>query len=80
MKEILLIIPSLINLITPDPKMKDVRLERKELKLAKKNLRIAERMYKSIYKEFEKEGFTDEETALLDDLSKKIIDRKVSFI
>jgi ribosomal protein L19E len=80
MKEILLILPGLIRLITPDPDMKGIRLERKQLKLAKKNLRIAERMYKSIYKEFAKDGFTDEETALLDELKDKITQRKASFI
>lgn len=80
MKEILLIIPGLIKLITPDPQMKGIRLKRKELKLAKKNLRIAERMYKSIYKEFEKDGFDEEETTLLNELKDKITDRKASFI
>lgn len=80
MKEILLILPGLIKLITPNPDMKGIRLERKQLKLDKKNLRIAERMYKSIYKEFAKEGFTDEEQTLLDELKEKITQRKASFI
>lgn len=80
MKEILLIIPALIKLLTPDPKMDGIRLKRKELKLAKKNLRIAERMYKSIKKEFKKEGFDEEELILLEQLREKIISRKANLI
>ena len=80
MKEIFALLPALIKLITPNPEMKGVRLKRKELKLAKKNLRIAERMYKSIYKEFKKDGFDEQETELLNDLKRKITQRKADFI
>ena len=80
MKEIFALLPALIKLITPNPEMKGVRLKRKQLKLAKKNLRIAERMYKSIYKEFKKDGFDEQETELLNDLKRKITQRKADFI
>lgn len=75
-----MLLPGLISLITPDPTMKDVRLKKKELKLEKKKLRIAERMYKSIKKEFAKEGFDEDETEILNELYYKIIKRKTDLI
>ena len=80
MKEVIKLIPAIIGLITPDPAMKGVRLKRKELKIALKNIRIAERMYKSIYKEFKKDGFSDEETDALENLRAKIVNRRMELI
>jgi len=80
MKEIILLIPALIRLITPDPQFKGIRLEKKELKMAKKKLRIAEKMYKQIYKEFKKDGFDADETKQLLDLRDKIVNRKIELI
>ncbi len=74
------LINSLLKLITPDPDMKDVRLERKELKLAKKKLRIAERMFKDIEKEFKKGGLTETEKQDLEVLKQKILERKMQLI
>jgi uncharacterized protein (UPF0335 family) len=80
MKEILLLLPSLIKLITPDPAKKGFRLEKAELRLEKKKLRIAEKMYKSIYKEFKKDGFDELELSTLEDLKQKITQRKIDLI
>lgn len=74
------LITSLLKLVTPDPNMKDIRLERKTLKLEKKKLRIAERMYKDIEREFKKGGLTDDETQQLDSLKGKILERKMQLI
>ena len=80
MKEIFALIPAIINLITPDPEFKGIRLEKKQLKLAQKKRRIAKRLYKGIKKEFKKDGFTSIETQILQDLKAKLIQRKIDLI
>lgn len=80
MKDVFVLLPLLLKLITPDPAMKGIRLKRKELRGAKKNLRIAEKMYNEIYKTFKKDGFTEEETSKLEELKQRVLDRKMELI
>lgn len=74
------IITALLKLITPNPDMKDIRLERKEIRLEKKKLRIAKRMLTQIKKEFKKDGLTEEEQTVLDELNFKILERQKDLI
>lgn len=80
MKDYLPILTLFLNLLTPDPAMKNVRLEKKELKLELKKIRIAERMRKKIRKEFKEDGFTEEENRILDELQAKINQRRAELV
>lgn len=80
MKDILPVITTLLNLITPNPEKQKIRLEKAELRLEKKKLRIAERMYKQVKKEFKTDGFTDEETQTLAELQDRINQRRMELI
>ena len=80
MGDLFKVVADLIGLITPETEFNDIRLERKQLRLELKKLRIAKKMYKQIYKEFKKDGFTEEENASLESLKTRIKDRKLELI
>lgn len=77
MKDYLPLITVLLEILKPNEQNRAIRLERKELRLLKKKIRIAERIYKDLTKEFKKDGFTQEETEMLDDLKSKILIKKL---
>lgn len=74
------VIKALLQLITPDPAKKDIRLSRAELRLELKKLRVAKRMFKQLEKEFEKDGLTDEERQTLEELSAQLVFRKMELV
>jgi hypothetical protein len=78
--DILPIISAFITLVTPNPDMRNVKLEKRQIRLEKKKLRIAEKMYKNIEKEFNKDGLTEKENTELESLKKLIIDRKIALM
>lgn len=80
MKDLIPLIGSILKLITPDPEKKGIRLEKAQLRLEKKKLRVAKRMLKQIEKEFKKDGFTDKETATLEELRNAIRQRRMELI
>lgn len=77
MKDYIPLITVLLEIIKPNEANRAIRLERKELRLLKKKIRIAERIYKDLVKEFKKDGFTQEETEMLEDLKSKILIKKL---
>lgn len=74
------VIAALLKLITPNPEMQGIRLERRALRLEKKKLRIAQRMLTQIKKEFKKDGLTEDEIKTLEDLKIQILERKKDLI
>lgn len=74
------VIKALLQLITPDPAKKDIRLSRAELRLELKKLRVAKRMFRQLEKEFEKDGLTDEERQTLEELSAQLVFRKMELV
>lgn len=77
MKDLLPLIAVLLEIIKPNEENRKIKLERKELRLLKKKIRIAERIHKQLVKEFKKDGFTQEETEILEDLRTKILVKKL---
>lgn len=74
------VIDSLLKLLTPDPKMHGIRLEKKQLRLELKKLRVAKRTFKEIKKEFEKDGLNNNEKDILEELEKAIKSRQIALI
>jgi len=74
------LLTALLELLKPNPDLSEIRKDRKRLRLERKKLRMSKRIIRQIKREFKKDGFSEEEKAILEELKEKRTKRKIELI